>query len=35
VFEDFGTTGLTGDPAAHQPIGDAANHFLNFFRAEG
>jgi hypothetical protein len=35
VFEDFGTTGLTGDPAEHQVIDGIQNHFLNFFRAEG
>ncbi len=35
VFEDFDTTGLTGDPAEHQVIDGVQNHFLNFFRAEG
>jgi hypothetical protein len=35
VIEDFGTTGLTGDPAEHQVISDVPNNFLNFFRAEG
>src|SRR5262245_40124700 len=35
VFEDFGTTGLEGDPEAHLVVENVANHFLNFFRAEG
>lgn len=36
IFEDFGTCGLTGDPAADRPpAGDAANHFFHFFRADG
>ncbi len=35
VFEDFGTIGLTGDPAAFHVADGIANHFLNFFRAEG
>jgi len=35
VFEDFGTTGLTGNPEAHTPVDGIDNHFLNFFRAEG
>jgi hypothetical protein len=35
VFEDFGTTGLEGDPAAHLVADGVSNHFLNFFRAEG
>ncbi len=35
VFEDFGTTGLTGDTDANFVAEDAVNHFLNFFRAEG
>ena len=35
VFEDFGTTGLTGDPAEHQIVDGVKNNFLNFFRAEG
>lgn len=35
VFEDFGTIGLTGDPAAHEVAEGVTNHFLNFFRAEG
>lgn len=36
VFEDFGTTGLVGDPT-EWPRGDAknANNFMHFFRAEG
>lgn len=35
VVEDFGTTGLTGDDAAHDVREDAPNNFFNFFRAEG
>jgi hypothetical protein len=35
VFEDFGTIGLTGDPEEHRVADGVANHFLNFFRAEG
>lgn len=35
VIEDFGTTGLTGDPAAHEVDVAVPNNFLNFFRAEG
>ncbi len=35
VFEDFGTVGLTGDPAEHRLTEGVTNHFLNFFRAEG
>jgi len=35
VFEDFGTTGLDGDPDTHLAVDNVANHFLNFFRAEG
>jgi hypothetical protein len=35
VFEDFGTIGLTGDPAEHRVVDGVTNHFLNFFRAEG
>lgn len=35
VYEDFGTTGLTGDPDAHEVVTGKANNFLNFFRAEG
>lgn len=35
VYEDFGTTGLTGDPNEHQVIEGQQNNFLNFFRAEG
>jgi hypothetical protein len=35
VFEDFGTTGLTGDPAEWQPQPGSKNHFYHFFRAEG
>lgn len=35
VFEDFGTTGLLGDPAQAAPKDDTKNDFFNFFRAEG
>lgn len=35
AFEDFGTTGLTGDRSQYQPVEDAPNAFFNFFRAEG
>jgi len=35
VFEDFGTTGLTGDPEAHDQFGEDKNRFLRFFRGEG
>ena len=35
VVEDFGTTGLTGDPGDHQVREKVPNNFLNFFRAEG
>ncbi len=35
VYEDFGTTGLTGDPSEHQVVEGNQNNFLNFFRAEG
>lgn len=36
VFEDFGTTGLTGDPGEPYPPRDGSqNPFFYFFRAEG
>jgi len=36
VFEDFGTTGLEGDPAEpFQSRTGQKNHFYHFFRAEG
>ena len=36
LFEDFGTTGLEGDPAqAFHSRNGAKNHFYYFFRAEG
>ena len=35
VFEDFGTTGLTGDTAEWKPQPGSKNHFYHFFRAEG
>lgn len=34
-FEDFGTTGLTGDPAQWWPDENKPNPFFNYFRAEG
>lgn len=35
VFEDFGTTGLLGDPADYRPPVGSRNDFYLFFRAEG
>ena len=35
VFEDFGTTGVLGDPAQWKPIEGVNNPFFNYFRAEG
>lgn len=35
TFEDFGTTGLEGDPAQWHPVEDGRNGFFAFFRAEG
>jgi len=35
VVEDFGTTGLDGDPAAFSVDPESPNNFLNFFRAVG
>ena len=35
VVEDFGTSGLTGDPEQSDPIPGRDNPFLLFFRAEG
>jgi len=36
VIEDFGTTGLTGDPTrANQPPDGVSDNFFYFFRAEG
>lgn len=36
VFEDFGTSGLQGDPTAPYPAkGRGENNFFHFFRAEG
>lgn len=35
VFEDFGTTGLRGDPAQWWPDERHSNPFFNFFRGEG
>jgi hypothetical protein len=35
VFEDFGTTGLTGATDQYTVEPDRTNNFMNFFRAEG
>jgi hypothetical protein len=35
VIEDFGTTGLTGDPAQFHELPGVNNQFFYFFRAEG
>jgi len=35
VFEDFGTTGLEGDPLQWRKIAGERNSFFNFFRSEG
>lgn len=36
ILEDFGTSGLEGDPTASlRPKSREKNHFLHFFRAEG
>jgi hypothetical protein len=36
TIEDFGTSGLTGDPAqTTEPTGDTVNNFFYFVRAEG
>lgn len=35
VFEDFGTTGLIGDPNEWKPVLGSRNNFYHFFRAEG
>ncbi len=35
VFEDFGTTGLTGDAEKDDQIEGVTNHFLRFFRGDG
>lgn len=35
AFEDFGTSGLTGDPAQYLPKTDVENRFFHFFRVEG
>jgi hypothetical protein len=35
TFEDFGTTGLDGDPAQWKKVPGIENRFFNFFRAEG
>ena len=35
LFEDFGTTGLNGDPKQYEPVEGARNDFFHFFRAEG
>jgi hypothetical protein len=35
LFEDFGTTGLTGDPTEDWANEGSKNHFFHFFRAAG
>ena len=35
VFEDFGTTGLTGAVEQYRAVRGVENNFMNFFRAEG
>jgi hypothetical protein len=35
TFEDFGTSGLEGDPRQWHPRDGVKNDFFNFFRAEG
>lgn len=35
VFEDFNTSGLTGDTEQARPKTGSPNHFFNFFRAAG
>lgn len=35
VFEDFGTSGLTGDPEQMLPVANGDNRFFHFFRVEG
>lgn len=35
TFEDFGTSGLTGEPAQYLPKPDVENRFFHFFRVEG
>ncbi len=35
TFEDFGTTGLEGDPAQWHKVAGQKNAFFSFFRAEG
>ena len=35
LVEDFGTTGLTGDPYSWDPAEGERNNFYSFFRAEG
>ncbi len=35
TFEDFGTTGLSGDPSQWRKVSGTENRFFNFFRAEG
>lgn len=35
TFEDFGTTGLEGDPQQWEKLPGRKNNFFNFFRAEG
>lgn len=35
TFEDFGTSGLSGDPGQWRKVPGTENRFFNFFRAEG
>jgi hypothetical protein len=35
VFEDFGTSGLSGDPEQLFPVENGDNRFFHFFRVEG
>ena len=35
IIEDWGTTGLRGDPRQWQPVAGVRNDFFAFFRAEG
>jgi hypothetical protein len=35
TFEDFGTSGLEGDPRQWRKVSGQRNNFFNFFRAEG
>jgi hypothetical protein len=35
TFEDFGTSGLLGDPRQSKPVANVKNGFFNYFRGEG